>query len=124
MIIEFEGYLCHKLFDTHVLPLMKTTNTQFSYFREEFQALVILEKQPLFFVFLTYIPNGHITHLPTLEQSMNNEKGETRDSTGEWVVDTIFQTREADAKAIFTKLEQQPKENKTIPFIRTELCRF
>ncbi|MDA1674947.1 MULTISPECIES: hypothetical protein [Bacillus cereus group] len=124
MIIDFEGYMSSDKFENGVINTMQTTNTPFSYYREGFESLVILERQPLFFVFLTYIPTGHHTHLPTLEQSMKNENGHPRQSTGEWVVDTIFQTREADAKSIFTKLENLSIKDNIITFIREELYRF
>lgn len=124
MIIDFEGFKSAEKFDNIVLPLLKSTNTPFSYYREDMEALVILERQPLFFVFLAYVPNGHHTHLPTLEQSMQNELGEPRESKGEWIVDTIFQCREEDAKIIFDKVEEKDDIDKIIPFIRKELYQF
>ncbi|MFP3727095.1 hypothetical protein U8V72_18115 [Priestia filamentosa] len=124
MIIDFEGYLSSDKFENGVLTTMRATNTLFSYYKEGFESLIILERQPLFFVFLTYIPSGHHTHLPTLEQSMKNENGQPRQSAGEWVVDTIFQTRESDAKSIFTKIDNLNIKEKIIPFIREELYRF
>jgi hypothetical protein len=124
LIIDFEGFKSAEKFDNIVLPLLKSTNTPFSYYREDMEALVILERQPLFFVFLAYVPNGHHTHLPTLEQSMQNELGEPRESKGEWIVDTIFQCREEDAKIIFDKVEEKDDIDKIIPFIRKELYQF
>ncbi len=124
MIIDFEGYLSSDKFESGVIDTMRTTNTLFSYYKEGYESLIILERQPLFFVFLTYIPSGHHTHLPTLEQSMQNENGKPRQSVGEWVVNTIFQTREADAKSIFTKIEDLNIKDNIISFIRDELYRF
>jgi hypothetical protein len=124
MIIDFEGFLSSDKFDNGVVPMLRTLNSPFSYYKEGFESLIILERQPLFFVFLTYIPTGHHTQMPTLEQSMQNESGIVRQSTGEWVVDTVFQTRESDAKSIFIKLEQQKINNNIINFIREELYRF
>lgn len=124
MIIDLDKFKADENFKNNIIPLMKKTNTPFTFYKEEFESLVILEKQPLFFVFLTFVPTGHHTHLPTLDQSMKNEQGEPRESEGEWVVDTIFQTREKDAKTIFTKLEDEPENTDVISFIRDELYRF
>lgn len=124
MIIDFEGFKSTDQFENQVLPLLNSTNTAFSFYREQLEALVVLQKQPLFFVFLAYIPNGHHTHLPTLQQSMQNEFGEARESLGEWVVETIFQCREEDAQNIFDKIESDSMTDKVIPFIRDELYRF
>lgn len=124
MIVDFESYLSENLFKNNVLPLISRTETPFSYFKESFQSLIILERQPLFFLFLAYIPTGHHTHLPTLEQSMRNENGTPRESTGEWVVETIFQTRDIDAKLIFEKIDSEKVNENVINFIRDELYRF
>lgn len=127
MIIDLDSFKSDHNFTNIIVPLLKKTNTTFNFYKEKFELLVILEKQPLFFVFLTYVPTGHHTHLPSLDQSMKNEQGIPRESEGEWVVDTIFQTREKDAKSIFEKLEALEKEGKNvniISFIREELYRF
>lgn len=124
MIIDFEGYKSTDQFENQVLPLLNSTNTTFSFYREQLESLVVLQKHPLFFVFLAYIPNGHHTHLPTLQQSMQNEIGEPRESLGEWVVETIFQCKEEDAQDIFDKIENDPSIVNVIPFIKEELYRF
>lgn len=124
MIVDFEDYKAFDSFENHVIPLITTANTSFSYYKEDLSGLVVLEKNPLYFVFLSYISNGVYTHYPTLEQSMNNEKGKTRKSSGEWVVETIFQAREEDAQSIFNKIEDKNINENLIPFIREELYNF
>lgn len=124
MIIDFEGYMSSDKFENGVIPTIRTTNTPFSYYKEGFESLIILERQPLFFVFLRYVPTGHHTYLPTLEQSMQNQHGNPRQSSGEWVVETVFQTRESDAKSIFLKIDKLNIKENIIPYIREELYRF
>lgn len=120
-IINFEGFLSEKNFEKIVIPTMKKTGTPFSYYKEDFESMFILEKNPQFFVFLRYIPNKHHTHYPTLEQSIKNELGKPRQSKGEWVVETIYQVEETETKRIFKKIDDEEIEKGIIGFVKNEI---
>lgn len=121
LIIDYETYKSTNLFEKDVLTVIENTNVPFSYYKEYFDALIVLKRNPQFFIFISYIPAGHLTHLPTISDSMQNLQGTPRTSTGEWVVDIIYQCEELDAKVIFNLLENNQDVDSVIRFIRTEL---
>lgn len=91
MIIDMNEFVANKKLREEVIPFFRRLNPAFSYFREKNDMAFVLNQQIQVVVFLTFIPRSKPTHLPTLQDSFHNIRQRHRVSTGEWVVEQIFE---------------------------------
>lgn len=125
MLLDFELKKAKLHFEQDILPTTEKLYPYFNYFFEDYDAVIILDQKPIFFIFLTYVPFNQHTHLATFEEAISNVTGKPRASKGEWFVEIIYKCNPLDADKIHTKISKTSFENKSIiNFIKEELSKF
>lgn len=90
-ILSLNTHIQNKTFSKTVLPFFTDLNPHFNYYREEEQSVFFLKAELYLFVFLRFIPPSVETALPTLESVFEKMDFTSRISTGEWVIDCVYE---------------------------------
>lgn len=90
-VISMQDYLANKQFKEQVLPFFHRLHASFTYYQEQFDVALVLNQDIHVVVFIQYIPVNTFTELPTVTDSFHDIQTNPRVSTGEWVVENIFE---------------------------------
>lgn len=118
-LISLEHFAKEKKFNQQVLSFVHSHFFHFSYYINDNEALLIIDKMKSSFIFFSFIPFQEKTNLPTLSQRFFSTPPQFRSSNGEWLVSKIFSIENDTVHEIkdmfFSQFEYQ------IPLLKKEL---
>lgn len=89
-LISLESFAKEKKFNRQVLSFVRSHFFHFSYYINDNEALLIIDKMKSSFIFFSFIPFQEKTNLPTLSQRFFSTPPHSRTSEGEWLVSKMF----------------------------------
>lgn len=113
-VINMEDYKLDKNFDNQAISYFHTLNMPFQYFKDQGEAVFILKTHAYLFIFTTYIKKEVFTSLPSIKDRFLDIKNNPRTSTGEWVVEHIYELDEKQAKKFMKKLSDYKEDKNCI----------
>lgn len=116
-IVNLETFLAEKKFNGEVLSFFHRLNPYFHHYKDENEAVFVLNEQIYIFVFLKYVSQNEHTKLPNIYDCFYEFKLEPRLSIGEWVVEGIYEVPEEDAAGVFKDMENV-KETDVYAFLK------
>lgn len=100
-----QEYQIEKAFRKSVVPFFTRISSSFHHYREENESIVILSQNEYAFIFLKFINKNETTSLPTLIECFEPYRPTSRVSSGEWLVEGIYELRTEKAKRILEAME-------------------
>ncbi|MCK1999940.1 hypothetical protein MZM54_00905 [[Brevibacterium] frigoritolerans] len=111
-VLHFEDYLKTDRFREQVILPLLEKNPIYESLRKDNEAIAFLHYHLYIYVYLTYIPYGVQTDLPTVEDSFCNIASKPRISNGEWVIEEFYRLKKEDALSIYPLIyAKNKKEN-------------
>lgn len=114
-----QEYIANKHLQEQVIPFFRNLNPSFEHYKENFEIAFVLQHHLNVVVFIKFVPSNTFTDLPTLEDSFQDVRSKPRISTGEWVVETIFEIEFNRIHEIMTLISHH--KNSPVSFLKSEI---
>jgi len=114
--IDIETFLSDKVFKKQVIPFFQQLNPSFIPYQQHFEAVFSLHHSLNLVVFLLFIPRNEPTSLPTPHDSFQDITTRPRISTGEWVVESIFEVKQEKMDYLMENISKH--QEKPVSFFR------
>jgi len=118
-IVNMQAFVARKLLQEQVLPFFRNLNPSFEHFKENFEIAFVLQHYMNVVVFIKFIPANEFTELPTLQDSFQDIRTRPRVSTGEWVVQSIFELPFERINAIMSEIVEYASN--PVTFLKQEV---
>lgn len=113
-VVHLKDFLWQKRFNEEVIPFFQHLQLSYQHFRHQSEGLCIVKTHLYLFIFLTYVEKNEYTTLPSIGDRFHDIKSHPRTSTGEWVVEHIYQVDEKHTKKLMERLARHNGDPKGI----------
>lgn len=120
-VVRLDDYRRDKIFEDDVCSFMFTMNPTFEHYKQDSKAVFYFHHKIYIYIFMSYVPAGTKTSLPTIQESFHNITHHPRVSKGEWVVDSLDQIDPTRAKSLFPMIYAKEKDPDFIEILRTKI---